>query len=224
MDFTRQMTLCDPSGLRHRPVTIVGAGGIGAAAALAMAKCGFEKLTVYDFDTLEEFNGPNQLLPLSASDRVKGDLFYGAYKVHALAHLIYDLTLTLITPVAERYVRQPLGEIAVSAVDSMAARQQIWQAAKGSLNTLFFLDGRMGRESLAIYAVDMMDEAAMEAYEGTLHTDEEALQVPCTEKATIFTNLQIASWITKIATAWCLHRPYPKVMRVNMAEYLVVAA
>ena len=224
MDFTRQLTLCDPSKFRSRPVTIVGAGGIGAATALAMAKCGFERLTVYDFDTLEEANGPNQMLPLSASDRLKGDLFYGVYKVHALARLVYDMTLTAIRPVAERYVGQPLGEIVVSAVDSMAARRQIWSSALRSAEALFLLDGRMGRESLAIYAVDLTDEAAMGAYEETLHSDEEALPVPCTEKATIFTNLQIASWITKIATAKCLDRPYPSVMRINMAEYLVVTA
>ena len=45
---------------------LVGAGGIGAATALCMAKVGFECLTVMDFDTVEEHNIPNQFLPCVA--------------------------------------------------------------------------------------------------------------------------------------------------------------
>ena len=94
MDFTRQMTLSNPTHFRHKEVTIIGAGGIGAMTTLLMAKCGFEHITVYDFDILAIENGPSQMLPLSASDRVKENLFYGAFKVHVLAHLVYDMTLT----------------------------------------------------------------------------------------------------------------------------------
>jgi molybdopterin/thiamine biosynthesis adenylyltransferase len=224
MDFTRQATLCDPNAYHTKEVTIIGAGGIGAATTLAMAKCGFESIIVYDFDVLDRVNGPNQMLPLSRSDRLKDDLFYGAHKVHALAQLVYDMTLTIIKPETERYVDQSLSEIVISAVDSMDARKLIWESAKKDPAVNLLIDGRMGRESLAIYVVDLLDESTWKAYEESLHTDVEAIQIPCTEKATIFTNLQIASWITKIATAWALKKPYPHLMRINMANYLVVTA
>jgi hypothetical protein len=224
MDFTRQATLCDPSRYARKEVTIIGAGGIGAATTLAMAKCGFERIVVYDFDTLDEVNGPNQMLPISRSDYTTGDTFYGASKVHALAQLVQQMTLVAIAPRAERYVDQPLSEIVIAAVDAMEVRRQIWHAAKGDPAVSLLIDGRMGRESLAIHVVDLLDESTWRGYEESLYPDAEAIQIPCTEKATIFTNLQIASWITKMATAWALKKPYPHLMRINMESYLVVTA
>ena len=62
--FLRQLDIADPSKFKDKPVTVIGAGGIGAATAVALAKTGFENITVYDFDTLEEHNIPSQLLPI----------------------------------------------------------------------------------------------------------------------------------------------------------------
>ena len=66
--FLRQLEIADPTKFRDKSITVIGAGGIGAATVVALAKTGFEKITVYDFDKIEEHNLPNQLLPIWVSD------------------------------------------------------------------------------------------------------------------------------------------------------------
>jgi shikimate 5-dehydrogenase len=69
--FLRQLDIADPSKFKDKPVTVIGAGEIGAATVVALAKTGFENITVYDFDTVEEHNFPNQLLPIWVGARTR---------------------------------------------------------------------------------------------------------------------------------------------------------
>ena len=126
--FLRQLDIADPTKFKDKPVTVIGAGGIGAATVVALAKTGFENITVYDFDTVEEHNLPNQLLPIWVGDQ--DTLQWG--KPTALFHLVYDLADISITIKNERYVDQPLGEIVIVAVDSLDVRRLIWAQVHGS--------------------------------------------------------------------------------------------
>ena len=56
--FLRQLDIADPCQFKDKPITVIGAGGIGAATVVALAKTGFENITVYDFDKVEEHNLP----------------------------------------------------------------------------------------------------------------------------------------------------------------------
>jgi len=158
--FLRQLDIADPTQFKDRPVTVIGAGGIGAATVVALAKTGFENITVYDFDTIGEHNLPNQLLPVREGIRthcpIRNTLSYK--KTTTLFHLVHDLADITITPVHEYYVDQPLGETIISAVDSLDAHRSIWAQVQGSKDTLFCLDGRMVITSMDLYAIDTMDE------------------------------------------------------------------
>jgi tRNA A37 threonylcarbamoyladenosine dehydratase len=125
--FLRQLDIADPSQFKNKSVTVIGAGGIGAATVVALAKTGFENITVYDFDTVEEHNLPNQLLPMWVGDQ--DTLEWG--KPTALFHLVYDLADITITIKNEKYVDQPLGEIVIVAVDSLDAHRLIWAQVHG---------------------------------------------------------------------------------------------
>jgi tRNA A37 threonylcarbamoyladenosine dehydratase len=155
--FLRQLDIADPSQFKDKPVTVIGAGGIGAATVVALAKTGFENITVYDFDTVEEHNIPNQLLPMWVGDQDT----LGWKKTTALFHLAHDLADVAIQPLHEKFVDQPLGEVVISAVDSLPARRAIWERVTGSMDTTFFLDGRMAITSMDLYAIDMLDEEAV---------------------------------------------------------------
>ena len=50
--FLRQLDIADPTRFKDKTVTVIGAGGIGAATVAALAKTGFENITVYDLDTV----------------------------------------------------------------------------------------------------------------------------------------------------------------------------
>jgi hypothetical protein len=54
--FLRQLDIADPTKFKDKPVTVIGTGGIGAATVVALAKTGFQNITVYYFDTVEEHN------------------------------------------------------------------------------------------------------------------------------------------------------------------------
>jgi tRNA A37 threonylcarbamoyladenosine dehydratase len=126
--FLRQLDIADPSQFKDKPVTVIGAGGIGAATVVALAKTGFENITVCDFDRVEEHNIPNQLLLIWVWDQ---DTLKWA-KTTALFHLVHDVADISITIKNEKYVDQPLGEIVIVTVDSLDVRRLIWAQARSS--------------------------------------------------------------------------------------------
>ena len=194
--FLHQLDIADPSQFKHKPVTVIGAGGIGAATVIALAKTGFENITVYDFDTVEEHNLPNQLLPMWVGDQ---DTLQWA-KTTTLFHLVHDLADISITPIHECYTDQPLGKIVIPAVDSLNVRRSIWAQVQQSMDTLFFLDGRMAITSMDLYAIEVMDEEAVNRYTESLTGESEEL--PCTARATMFNSFIIAGHYSWFSVLW----------------------
>ena len=80
IDYWRQLDILQPDDL-VRPITIIGVGGIGSPVALALTKMGCRRLTLFDPDTIEPHNLPNQLYRLRD---------VGRPKVEALADLLRE--------------------------------------------------------------------------------------------------------------------------------------
>ena len=109
MDYTRQRDWFDPDKV-SASVTIVGCGGIGSFAALALAKLGVQHLTLVDPDTVDEHNIPNQLY--RPTDQ-------GITKVAALALGIREQTGREPIGIAARLQEGvPLSDVVISALDS----------------------------------------------------------------------------------------------------------
>ncbi len=186
MDFSRQSDLVDIEAL-ETPITLIGCGGIGSFTALALAKMGCFHLTVYDDDLVEGQNIPNQLFRL-------GDV--GQLKVERLADIIKSFTGTGIDVRPERVVNQRLQGIVVSGVDSMEARRRIWdRSIRFKAGVAAYIDARMGAEVSRIYTVRPADPDHVRFYERTLYSDDEALHIPCTAQAIVYTNFGIASLV-----------------------------
>lgn len=171
------------------PITVVGAGAIGSFATLALAKCGFHKLTVYDYDDIEEHNIPNQFYPLGA---------VGVSKVEALLDMIKDFEGISISGIEGAYPQaciDPPRGIVISAVDSMSARKEIYKTLRRSKDVIAFIDGRMGGQQLEVYTTKIKNADEKKAYQATLWSDAEASNVRCTEKAVIYNVLIIAGII-----------------------------
>jgi len=186
LDFSRQSDLVETEALETR-ITIIGCGGIGSFTALALAKMGCVHLTLYDDDLVEEHNIPNQLYR-------PGDV--GQLKVERLADIIKSFTGTGIDARPERVQGQRLEGIVVSGVDSMEARRRIWDRSirfKAAVST--YIDARMGAEVARIYTVRPTDPDDVRFYEKTLYSDEEALHLPCTAQAIVYTGFGIASLV-----------------------------
>lgn len=183
-DYTRQIDLLDPSKVKT-PFTIIGAGSVGSFTALSLAKMGIQDITVYDADTVEEHNIPNQFYRME-------DI--GRPKVIALKDIIHGFTGVEIKPVAELYKDQGLKGIVISAVDSMKARKEIWRRIKGNVQVDLYIDARMGAEVAQLYSIFPIEDIKL--YQKSLHSQREALQEPCTRRAIIYTVLGISSFIS----------------------------
>jgi tRNA A37 threonylcarbamoyladenosine dehydratase len=225
MDFTRQASIIPAADLSQFSITVIGAGGIGAATTLCLAKVGFDKITVYDHDKISEVNYPNQLLPIWVYRRHTNMghdnllTFTVEYaKVHILHQFVHEMTDVVIVPKSETYKDQPLSDIVICAVDNMKTRNAIWNQVRDNPDVMLYIDGRMAANDHTIYSIDMCKDTNS-CYERTLYTDEEALEIPCTARATIYTNINIASLITDICVRWALREDFPRLICSNMRTF-----
>lgn len=188
MDHWRQLGIVTPYELEPLRVTVIGAGGIGSPSVLALAKMGIRYISVYDDDVVDFHNLPNQLYRFSD---------VGEPKVSALAGIVNDFTGVVIDPKNVRFEDQRLSGIVISAVDSMTARQKIWQRVRYNPAVKLYIEARMGAEVARIHTVkNPVNPSLVKWYETTLHSDEEAVETPCTERAIIYNVFMIASLVS----------------------------
>ncbi len=185
-DYWRQLDLVSAEELDF-PVVLVGAGGIGSPLALALAKMGCKRLALYDPDIVEAHNLPTQMYRLS-------DI--GRPKVVALAELLCQFAPLHVEVRQERVGAQTLRGVVISAVDSMASRQAIWQGCvRYRAAVPLYFDARMGAEVCRVLSVNPSDPDEVRAYEGTLHSDEEAVEDVCTAQAIIYNTFAVAALV-----------------------------
>jgi len=198
--YLRQQDLVPEARLRDLQVTIIGCGAVGSFVALALAKMGVGRMLLFDPDTVEEHNLPVQFFT---------NLDIGKPKVTALANQLAMLTEVKTTAVAEAYDGQPLEGLVVSAVDSMTARQRIWRHVRGRREISLYLDSRMGALVGQVLAVHPGSPVEEHAYRQTLHSQQDALQEPCTARSVVFTVLGIAALASGILRAHVVGEPIP---------------
>lgn len=190
LTYMRQLDWFDPDQAKAR-VTIVGAGGIGSFTAFALAKLGVQHLDLVDFDTVEDHNVPNQLFRFEDIGKPKVNavidqlLLHAGVKCQAVGH-----NQNLGDGV-------PIGDVVISALDSMEARAALWEQVKGKFACKRFLDGRLAGEQIVLYSAIPFDPDDIAGYEATLHSDDEGLEMPCTRRSIIDVGFSIASLMTR---------------------------
>lgn len=200
VDYLRQLGICNPRQLREG-VTIVGVGGIGGPTALILAKMGVETIDVWDHDTVEGHNVPNQLY---------GRRDIGALKVEALARTVEALTGCRVTQQARRFEpTAPTHPIVVLAVDTMAARREIWDAVWRRPETRLVIDTRMGAELGRVLVVNLANPDHARWYQETLYSDAEAVEAPCTARAIVYTGFAIAAHVAALVKRRAMEQEVP---------------
>jgi molybdopterin/thiamine biosynthesis adenylyltransferase len=200
-----------PAEVLGEPIHIIGAGAIGSFTALALAKMGFEDITIYDDDIIEEENMNCQFFRHS-------DI--GKDKVLALNELVKEFTGVDISFYPSRYKSGQLKGIVISAVDSMEARKLIWDEHKNfAVGTKLIIDPRMGAETVLCYAMVPTNEKDIESYEKTLYSDEDAVHERCTAKSTMYTVLAISSHVCKVVKDYlCNDKKYVRVCEWSIKD------
>jgi molybdopterin-synthase adenylyltransferase len=198
-DYTRQIGILDPDSIIF-PVTLIGCGGIGSPTALMLAKLGCPKLTLIDPDRVEKHNLPNQLFPLA-------DL--GQLKVEASRRVIEQFSDCQVAVIPEFFGRKISAEgIVISGVDSMQSRKIIWRRIKYNINVPLYIDGRIGAEIIQVFTIRPSRIEDIELYEDYLFSDKKAAELPCTERAIIYTAFSIAGLIGAQLKKWLKKEDY----------------
>ncbi|MHA2065197.1 MAG: ThiF family adenylyltransferase [Candidatus Thorarchaeota archaeon] len=197
--LTRQSDLI-PAEVLQTKINVVGAGAIGSFATLALAKMGFDTITVFDDDVVDDMNMNCQFFRLS-------DI--GSTKVGALRSLVKDFTDTDIRPSNQRILSHfALSGVVISAVDSMQARKDIFQAAQAG-KARYLIDPRMGAEYARLNTVDLKSEDERKIYQSTLYSDREAAQERCTARSTIYTVNMLAGYVAKVVKNLACEQAFP---------------
>lgn len=192
----RQLAICDPESLNNTfdSTTLIGLGGIGSSVMLALSKMGLDNITAYDPDTLEDHNFGNQFLPLW--DGMFSESLIGKPKANAMGILLNGMMHAEANwrLVPQRFSgtgnNQRYGTLTIITVDSMAVRKEIWDDMRNNDGEcLYYIDARMGAQTIRIYTVNMLDEDNIAYYERSLYSDEQAVQEPCTARGIIYTSL-----------------------------------
>ena len=212
--YWRQLDLCPPDKLTF-PVTVIGAGAIGSATVVTLAKMGCSDITVWDEDVLAEHNVPNQMCLVN---RV------GQPKVEALAELVKMLTGVKIRPVPRHYRGERLQGVAITATDSMAARQMVWRGLKLKRAVSLFIDARMGAEMLRLYALRPTDLDACEFYEANLYGSDEAEQLPCSARSIIYCPAIAGALIAARVKAFAVGEPTHQEVLFDIAGMRLIAS
>jgi molybdopterin/thiamine biosynthesis adenylyltransferase len=148
---------------------------------------GVTEFVVYDDDTLETENLPSQLY---------GEEHLGVPKAKALASEMQrldsgvkvDVRTERVTPETE------LAGTVISMVDSMEARQEIWQAIRMNPNVEMFIDARMGAEIGQIRVLNPMKPSDCRRFEQSM--EGQPVELPCTAKAIVYNGGMIAALIS----------------------------
>lgn len=176
--YWRQLDILPIDRLQKMHVVIIGCGSVGSFTALMLGKMGVGNLHLYDDDKVELHNLPVQFFK---------NTDIGKFKVEALQAQLKEMTEATIVIHPEKFEKQDIEGIVISAVDSMQARKAIWQSLRTAIKVPLYIDTRMGAMVSRIYSFNPFDMLAVERYQKTLYSDEKAVEERCTEKAIIFT-------------------------------------
>jgi len=191
--FNRFSGLVDLDAIASVSVCQIGAGGIGVPTAIALAKMGVRTMQIWDFDNVEEVNLGTQLY---------GPDHVGQAKVFSLAEHVKNLA-----PWCEIDARNETFEdqsfekfnVVIAAVDSLRVRRQVFRSMlRNPKENQILIDPRMGAEVFTCYSVLPTEDQRW--YQETLMG--EAVEAPCTEKATFYTGFAAGSLAVAMFKSW----------------------
>ncbi|MEL7589781.1 MAG: ThiF family adenylyltransferase [Anaerolineaceae bacterium] len=221
MDHTRHIDIYDVSRVT---VDLIGAGGIGATTAMALAKMGVMTLDLYDMDYVGTENLATQLHKLSD---------VGSSKTEAITRALEEYANDVyITSHCEKVDANTIfhAEFVICAVDNIQTRKEVCKSitentTKSSFFSRYFLDARMSAEEFHLYAVDLMDGDARRKYQAMIdqESDESIPELACTRKATIFCAFMAAGHVSNAVKKLAMGEGHPFSLVHNIKTFTFLA-
>lgn len=151
MNLSKSLDFFNPFNYQE-PINIIGCGAVGSTLAELLARFGFTKFNLFDFDIVEEKNLANQMF--NASD-------VGKLKVQAVGNLIYrinPLAKDDIKVFPEGYQDHKLSGYVFLCVDNIELRQKICKDNENNTTIKGIFDFRTRLLEGQHYAADWSKE------------------------------------------------------------------
>lgn len=192
VSFLRHSGWVDPSVL-DKPVSIIGVGAVGSNVALLAAKMGFTKFKIWDPDTVESHNLPNQAFDnqhvgMPKATAITEVLTRFNPEVEVISYIDYFTT--------EKY-KSELSGLLVIAVDTMSARKDLADAMKLNWRLHGIFETRLGFNHGEVHIMNSMDLPVIERWTAALKNDDEVEPGPC--------NLRLCSTLVSVTSGYTVH-------------------
>jgi len=221
MEHHRHLDIFDPRS-RNDTVSIVGMGGIGSFTAVALSKLGIKTIHIWDKDLVEPHNVPVQLMPISSVGQTKVET------IALLMHIFGDMEIVeeaewdprkkyhkpIVIP-HNAFVTEDttLYGVVISAVDSIAARKEIFEAFQSSPAATNIIDPRLGGELFQVITIGKGIEDTDWYEDSQLPDDADVPDAPCTAAAVIDVGFSVAGAVVNTLRKLLVGRPYDKNFR-----------
>lgn len=173
MNLNKSYEFFKPEDCSDR-IHIIGCGAIGSTVAENLTRLGLTKISLYDFDKVEEHNIANQMF-------THEDI--GKMKTEAVAEYLARINPEITTDLRlynDGYSGQRLSGYVFLCVDNIDLRRQIAEANKNNVFIKGMFDYRMRLTDAQHYAADWSKPKAIEDFIGTMQFshDEAAKETP----------------------------------------------
>lgn len=207
----KQTKLFNPK-TEQKKIHIYGAGSIGSHVAMGLAKTGYNDLTIYDYDVVEESNVPAQFFNLSN---------VGASKLDAITENIKSYTGTTINTISGKITESftpnlTQDSIHIICFDNIEGRKLIYEKLKDF--PVMMIDGRIGAFNYQIYTNDMIKDSTLYAksLEGVFS------ELQCGEKCLWGVNSLISSKIVAQVLRITKGKPVYSTIKGNLLSETVI--
>ncbi len=144
INLIRHQEFFDPVQISD-PIHIIGVGAVGSHIATMLARLGVTTLHIWDFDTVDSHNIPNQLYR---------ETDIGKTKVDALTEQLLDINKELIIYTHDKYNNQTLSGYLFVAVDNIELRHQIYTDHEYIVGVKAVFDTRIGLDVGQVFSAN----------------------------------------------------------------------
>lgn len=187
MDLSRHISVFNPENLVD-PVHVIGVGATGSFLVMMLVRMGVKEINIYDFDSVEKHNIPNQYYD-------EDDI--GKSKVQALKDKLLKINPNVkINTFEERVYAIATEENKIgidkmsgyvfSLVDSMKTRKELFEAIKANENIIHYWESRLGSDQARVYCLPIDKDFDYSTYENLhFYSDENSEVSACGTSITV---------------------------------------
>lgn len=175
--FLRHAAFFGPEDAGNTPLNIVGVGATGSWVAILAAKMGWTNFVIWDKDTVESHNVPNQAY---TSNHI------GLLKVDALEQVLKDINPMVCIKKHSYFwtsdTEEEMQGALFIAVDSLDVRKQLYAYATEQLDLDLIFETRIGFNMAVLNILDPIDTDAINDVVSVMASDKDVEEAPCNER------------------------------------------